>query len=67
MINPCYQTTLTCSHHPVDPLYLRQSIVYQQFEAPPLLDGSLACDCGFDPLGIAKSQKELFALREAGG
>ena len=39
---------------------------FQQFEAPPLLDGSLACDCGFDPLGIAKSQKELFALREAG-
>ena len=24
-----------------------------------------ACDCGFDPLGIAKSQTELFALREA--
>ena len=39
---------------------------FQQFEAPPLLDGTLACDCGFDPLGIAKSQKELFALREAG-
>ena len=39
---------------------------FQQFEASPLLDGTLACDCGFDPLGIAKSQKELFALREAG-
>jgi hypothetical protein len=38
---------------------------FQRFDAPPLLDGTLACDCGFDPFRIAKSQKELFALREA--
>lgn len=53
-------------------------------DAPPLLDGTLAGDLGFDPLGdiflqyrsfrlasleillgIVKSEKELFAIREA--
>ncbi len=38
---------------------------FQQFDAAPLLDGSLAGDAGFDPLRIATSQKQLFALREA--
>jgi Chlorophyll A-B binding protein len=34
-------------------------------DAPPLLDGTLAGDLGFDPLGIAKSTAGLFALRES--
>ena len=33
--------------------------------APAVLDGSLAGDVGFDPLGLAKSKKGLFWMREA--
>lgn len=33
--------------------------------APAVLDGSLAGDVGFDPLGLAKSQKSLYWMREA--
>lgn len=33
--------------------------------APAVLDGSLAGDVGFDPLGFAKSQKGLYWMREA--
>lgn len=33
--------------------------------APIILDGSLAGDAGFDPLGFSKSQKTLFWMREA--
>lgn len=36
----------------------------EQFDAAPMLDGSLAGDAGFDPLGIAKSKEILFSLRE---
>lgn len=35
------------------------------FKAPLTLDGSLAGDVGFDPLGFAKSAKTLFWMREA--
>lgn len=38
---------------------------FNNFESPPMLTGELAADCGFDPLRIVKSEKELFALREA--
>lgn len=34
-------------------------------KAPPLLDGSLAGDVGFDPIGFAKSQKTLYYFRES--
>lgn len=34
-------------------------------KAPMALDGSLAGDVGFDPLGLAKSEKTLFWMREA--
>ncbi len=34
-------------------------------KAPLTLDGSLAGDVGFDPLGFAKSAKTLFWMREA--
>lgn len=33
--------------------------------APKVLDGSLAGDVGFDPLGLSKSKKTLFWMREA--
>ena len=36
---------------------------FQMFKAPSYLDGSLAGDAGFDPLGIA-SKETLFNLRE---
>lgn len=35
-----------------------------QFDASPVLDGTLAGDAGFDPLGIAKDKETLFSLRE---
>ena len=34
-------------------------------KAPLLLDGTLAGDVGFDPLGFSKSQKTLYWMREA--
>lgn len=34
-------------------------------KAPAALDGSLAGDVGFDPLGFSKSKKTLFWMREA--
>ena len=34
-------------------------------KAPVTLDGSLAGDVGFDPLGFSKSTKTLFWMREA--
>ena len=34
-------------------------------DASPVLDGSLAGDAGFDPLGVAKDTDSLFVLREA--
>ena len=36
----------------------------QQFDASPILDGTLAGDAGFDPLRIAKDRETLFSLRE---
>lgn len=33
--------------------------------APIVLDGTLAGDVGFDPLGLAKSEKSLYWMREA--
>ena len=36
----------------------------QQFDASPVLDGTLAGDAGFDPLRIAKDKATLFSLRE---
>jgi hypothetical protein len=35
------------------------------FKAPLTLDGTLAADVGFDPLGFAKSKKTLYWMREA--
>lgn len=35
------------------------------FDAPDVLDGTLAGDAGFDPLGVAKDKESLFLLREA--
>ena len=32
---------------------------------PPALDGSMAGDVGFDPLGFASDEKALFNYREA--
>lgn len=43
----------------------RMSWPFDNFDAAPMLTGELAADCGFDPWRIAKSKKELFALREA--
>lgn len=34
-------------------------------KAPLILDGTLAGDVGFDPLGFAKSSKTLYWMREA--
>lgn len=34
-------------------------------KAPAALDGSLAADVGFDPLGFSKSEKTLYWMREA--
>jgi hypothetical protein len=34
-------------------------------KAPEMLDGSLAGDVGFDPLGFSKSKKTLYWMREA--
>ena len=34
-------------------------------KAPKILDGTLAGDVGFDPLGFSKSRKTLFWMREA--
>ena len=34
---------------------------------PAALDGSLACDVGFDPLGFAKTKEDLMNYREAEG
>ena len=34
-------------------------------KAPKMLDGTMAGDVGFDPLGFAKSKKTLFWMREA--
>ena len=34
-------------------------------KAPKMLDGTMAGDAGFDPLGFAKSKKTLFWMREA--
>ena len=33
--------------------------------APKVLDGSLAADVGFDPLGLAKGSRGLYWMREA--
>lgn len=35
------------------------------FDAPVVLDGALAGDAGFDPLGLARSKDDLFFYREA--
>lgn len=35
------------------------------FDAPVMLDGTLAGDAGFDPLGLARSKDDLFFYREA--
>ena len=35
------------------------------FKAPLTLDGTLAGDVGFDPLGFSKSAKTLYWMREA--
>ena len=35
------------------------------FNAPVVLDGTLAGDAGFDPLGLARSKDDLFFYREA--
>mmetsp|Transcript_25451 Transcript_25451/g.24340 ORF Transcript_25451/g.24340 Transcript_25451/m.24340 type:complete len:289 (-) Transcript_25451:12-878(-) len=43
----------------------KMSWPFEMYDAPEQLDGSLACDLGFDPLGIVKNQKQLFFLREA--
>jgi hypothetical protein len=42
----------------------KMSWPFDQFDAPAVLDGSLAGDAGFDPLGIAKDKESLFFLRE---
>ena len=34
-------------------------------KAPKALDGTLAADAGFDPLGFSKSEKTLYWMREA--
>jgi hypothetical protein len=34
-------------------------------ERPPMLDGSMAGDAGFDPVGFAKSKEDLLNYREA--
>ena len=35
------------------------------YKAPLILDGTLAGDVGFDPIGFAKSTKTLYWMREA--
>jgi hypothetical protein len=49
----------------VAPVKRKMSWPFEMYDAPEQLDGSLACDLGFDPLGIVKNQKQLFFLREA--
>jgi len=43
----------------------KMSWPFDQFDAPDVLDGTLAGDAGFDPLGIAQDRDTLFVLREA--
>jgi hypothetical protein len=43
----------------------KMSWPFSMFDAPDVLDGSLAGDAGFDPLGLAKDKESLFLLREA--
>lgn len=38
---------------------------FANVKAPKILDGTLAGDVGFDPLGFSKSKKTLFWMREA--
>jgi hypothetical protein len=42
---------------------MSKSLPFQ--ECPPLLDGSMAGDVGFDPVGFAKSSEDLMNYREA--
>ena len=42
----------------------KMSWPFSIFNAPAVLDGSLAGDAGFDPLGFAKDRETLFFLRE---
>jgi len=41
------------------------SVLFPSLARPPLLDGTHAGDYGFDPLGIAETNKELYDLMEA--
>lgn len=43
----------------------KMSWPFNNFDAPEVLDGTLAGDAGFDPFGIAKNRENLFVLREA--
>ena len=42
----------------------KMSYPFNNFDASPVLDGSLAGDAGFDPLRISKDEKSLFFYRE---
>lgn len=43
----------------------RMSWPFEEFDAPPLLDGTLPGDAGFDPLNVVRCSEDLFVLREA--
>jgi len=50
---------------PVEPELPAMSQSMPFMERPPALDGSLAGDVGFDPLGFAKNSDDLMKYREA--
>jgi len=43
----------------------KMSWPFDKFDAAEALDGTLAGDAGFDPLGVAQDKENLFLLREA--
>ena len=47
---------------PVEPV-MSQSLPFM--ERPAILNGALAGDVGFDPLGFAKTEEDLMNYREA--
>ena len=47
------------------PAKRKMSFPFQAFDAAAVLDGELAGDAGFDPLGLAKDRVSLFEFREA--
>lgn len=61
---PTFPTSLASVAKPA-PSQPRKSAALPFAMAPAVLDGSLAGDSGFDPVGFADSREKLYVLREA--